>query len=168
MKNLRISSWGQVFASLGVFVGLLMVAYEIRESNRVATSEAVRGIEDCFLAVGISEYETDIAELAVKSVEEPEQLSSAERLKLNGWLVSTMTCYQRWLNMYQLGVARYDPLDDLRGRVDFYLGSEFGRAWFAENKSLWYPEMVEAIEAELVITPVRTGPPAIGRTKPEH
>lgn len=163
MQISRLNDWLQILASLGVILGLLLVAYELRESNRFATSEAVKGIEDCFNDAAISEIETDIAELIVKSVQEPENLSSAEELKLNGWLNLSLNCYSRWLNMYQLGVARYDPIPALQEVTDYYFGSAFGRAWFEANKDGWYDEISEAIEAELDRIPVRTEPPEIAR-----
>ncbi len=34
MQGFRVNDWLQIFASLGIFAGLLLVAYEINESNR--------------------------------------------------------------------------------------------------------------------------------------
>lgn len=168
MPGSKVNEWLQILASLGVLVGLLLVAYEIRESNRVATSEAVRGIEDCFSDISKLELETNVIDLFVKSVEEPDLLSAAEKLKLNGYLGTVMGCYQRWLNMYQLGVARWDGLDELRDSVDFYFSSAFGRAWFAESRHWYYPEMGEVVESELATLPVRTQPPDIASSISEQ
>ncbi len=102
MQKSKINEWLQISASLGVLAGLLLVAYEIREFNRVATSESVREIEDCFNDVYMSEYETNISELIVKSVEEPGQLSAAEKLKLNGQWESAETKIQTIMEILKM------------------------------------------------------------------
>ena len=168
MRGTRINEWLQVLASVGVLVGLLLVAYEIRESNRVATSESVRGIEDCFIIVSVSEYETNISELIVKSVEKPGQLLASEKLRLNAYLSTVIGCYNRWQNMHRLGVSGWDGLDDLRGVAHLYFGSAFGRAWFEENKSWIKPDMVKVIETELATTPVRTELPDVATPIPQQ
>ena len=103
MRESKINTWLQILASLGVLIGLLLVAYEIRESNRVATSESVRGIEDCFNLISVTELETDIIELYVASIEKPGELTAVDKIKLNSYLNTVTGCFQRWLNMHQLG-----------------------------------------------------------------
>jgi len=44
MQNSKVNEWLQIIASLGVILSLLIVAYEIRESNRIATAEAIRSV----------------------------------------------------------------------------------------------------------------------------
>lgn len=168
MHESKINAWLQILASMGVLIGLMLVAYEIRESNRVATSESVRGIEDCFNLVSVAELETDIIEIYVASIEEPGELTVIEKIKLNTYLNTVSGCFQRWLNMHQLGVARYDGLDTLRDTVDIYFSSAFGRAWFAENKTWMYPNMAEVIESELATIPVRTKAPEIASSMSEQ
>ena len=168
MVESKINEWLQILASLGVLIGLLLVAYEIRESNRVATSESVRGIEDCFNQLSIAELETDIIELYVESIEKPGELTAVDKIKLNSYLNTVSGCFQRWLNMHQLGVARYDGLDTLRDTVDIYFSSAFGRAWFAENKFWMYPNMAEVIESELARIPVRTEAPQIAGSMSDY
>ena len=43
MKFSAINEYLQTFATLGAIVGLLTVAYEIQQSNRVAVSENAAG-----------------------------------------------------------------------------------------------------------------------------
>jgi len=167
LQTSKINEWLQILASLGVLAGLLLVAYEIRDSNRLATSESVQALDSCFVNISRSEYETNIAEAIVKSFEDPTQLSAAEKLQLNGWLTASISCYVDWQNMYQLGVARYDGIEDLRPWVAIYMSSQFGRAWFDENKFWMYPDMASAIESELAAIPIQTKPPGIASWTPE-
>ena len=40
MKETKLNDWIQIAASLGVIVGLILVAYEIRTSNRLGIDQA--------------------------------------------------------------------------------------------------------------------------------
>ena len=41
MKANEINDWLQVAASVGVVIGLVLVALEVRENSRVATEQAI-------------------------------------------------------------------------------------------------------------------------------
>ena len=153
MQNSKIGEWLQIIASLGVFVGLLLVAYEIRESNRVALSEGSRAVSEIFGELLRSEYETDIHDLLAKSNENPEELSFADMMKLNAYFTAIVGAYNQWEGAYDLGTSRKNSLEDLKEGTNFYFGSKFGRAWFNENKGWISPEIANVIAAELEAAP---------------
>jgi hypothetical protein len=159
LHDSKISDWLQIVASVGVLAGLVFVAFQIRESNRIATSEGATSISDQFTLLWISEYETDIHDLFVKSIENPSDLSTAEIRKLSSWYWSNYSIYQRWLNNYELGTARYTGLDELAASVNSYFGHKFGRAWFAQNRKYMDPRIAEVIANELDASPEWTTPP---------
>jgi len=153
MQDSKIGEWLQIIASLGVFVGLLLVAYEIRETNRVALSEGSRAVSEAFGELTRSEYETDIYDLLVKSNENPEELSFADMMKLNSYFTAIVGAHNQWEGAYDLGTSRQDALEGLKGSVNFYFGSKFGRAWFNENKDWISPEIANVISIELEASP---------------
>ena len=157
----KISDWIQIVASVGVLIGLVFVALQIRESNRIATSDGATSISDQFTLLWISEYETDIHDVFVTSIESPADLSTAEIRKLSSWYWANYSIYQRWLNNYELGTARYTGLEDLAGSVGYLFGHRFGRAWFVENRQYMDSRIAEVIANELENSPEWTVPPDI-------
>lgn len=153
MQDSKISEWLQIIAALGVLVGLLLVAYEIRESNRVSISEGSRSVAENFRQLSISEYETDIHDLLAKSIENPEELSTAEFMRLNSYFTAIVQTFGIWEGSYNLGTARQDGIEALKENANFYFGSKFGRAWFDENKDWIRPEIADAISTGLDATP---------------
>ena len=60
-----------------------------------------------------------------------------------------MSIYQRWLNNYDLGTARYTGLDDITDIAIPFFGHKFGRVWFEQNRHMMDPRIAEVISKEL-------------------
>ena len=148
MQTSKLNEWLQVAASVGVIIGLLVVAYEVRQSNLYAEAEAARSNFAGWEEISISEYETDIGVIYVKSLEDPNSLSTAEMFKLNAWLTAVMNQYNRALLLSDLGLSA-DQIDDLTRWSNFYFGSSFSKVWLEENATWIDPRNVAAIERGL-------------------
>ena len=151
MNTEKLNEWLQIAASAGVIVGLLLVAYEVRQSNVYASAEAVRSSISGWQDISVSEYETDIANVYVKSFEDPGNLTQAELFKLNAWLTAIVNQYERHLAMHDLGFES-DPTQDLTNWANAYFGNHFGRAWLEENRNWIDPRNYAAIERGLEST----------------
>ena len=155
MRRLSLDNWVHVVTSTSVVAGLLLVAYELRQDTNFARAEAERAMISDWAAVTRAEFETDIMDIYVKSIEEPEELSSAEMLKLSAWLTATVGEFNLQVRMYELGLAE-DPTGDLVGDFQFYLGSRFARAWYAESRHWLTPHLVEVIDREIERNPIES------------
>ena len=148
MKSSVLAERLQLFASLGVLVGLLLVAYEIRQTNVLAEAEAVLAMQSGWELISISEYETDIGELRAKSINDPESLTEPEVFKLNGWLTAITTQFDRRLELDERGLgygnAEFDVAREIEGAFDYYLNNQFGRAWYIENRG-WIDPVITDI-----------------------
>ena len=111
----------------------------------------------------MSEYETDIVNLYVKSIEEPENLTPAEMGKMSAWLTVVMNQYMLTFAMYDRGLGYssagvdYNPEDELKKAFDYYFGSRFGRAWYLENRDWIDLQVVEIMDREMEARPVESG-----------
>ena len=163
MRNSRWIDGMQLFASVGVLVGLLLVFYEIRQNNELAKADSVRELLVSWQQIAFSEYETDIVEIYVKSVEDPENLTSSEIGKLSAWLTVVMNQYVLTFSMYKrnlgysYGGGVNSPEDELLGGFEYYFGSRFGRSWYVDNRGWIDPEIVEILDREMEARPVQSG-----------
>lgn len=155
MRKLALENWIQVLTSIAVVVGLLFVGYELRQNTNFAKAEAERSILSDWADLSRAEFESDIFELYIKSVEEPEKLTSAEVLKMSAWMTATIGEFNLQSSMYTVGLAA-DPTSDLAGDFQYYLGSRFARAWYAENRHWLTAHLVEIIEREMERNPIES------------
>jgi hypothetical protein len=171
MRKSNLNDGLQFFASVGVLVGLMMVAYEIRQNNDLAEADSVRAMLVGWQQIAISEYETDITDLYIKSLEEPENLTPAEVSKISAWLTVVMNQYMLTFAMYDRGLGyesgdlSYDPESELISGFDYYYGSRFGRAWFQENRFWIDSQLVEILDREMESRPVDSGTSYVERIK---
>ena len=143
-----IAAIAEVIGVITIVASLVYVAAQIRQNNKLATAEAIREIYGSWEQISLSEYGTDIADLYIKSIERPEDLSSAEIIKLSAWLTAITAAYGRQCYMYDFGLAE-DPSAELANSAQFFFGSSFSRSWYEENKS-WMPsQLIEIIDREI-------------------
>ena len=162
---MRQSRWVdglQFFASLGVLAGLILVAYEIRQNSDLAEADSVRAMLVGWQQIAMSEYETDIVNIHVKSIEDPENLTAVEIGKLSAWLTVVMNQYMLTFSMHERGLGyNYRDIDngpeaELVGGFEYYFGSRFGRSWYIENKSWIDSELTEILDREMEKTPTQS------------
>jgi len=157
MNTSKLSDWMQILASVGVLVGILLIFVEIRQNTELGRAEHVAGAYEMWASIAQIELQSDINELFVKSIEQPDALSISEMMDLSSWLVNVIAIYQRQTTLYQLGLAS-DPKAGLRDAARYYFSGRFGRAWFEANKE-WIgmtPVVYETIRDEIESTPIQT------------
>ena len=159
MNSAKLNDWIQIIAAIGVIGGLLLVAYELRQNTEHAIGESVRVLYAEYRTIIKSEYESDIADLLVKGIEQPESLTDAEIIKASAYLTALVGFYDQHYSLSKLGVVKSDGLQSLEGEVDFVLTSKLGRAWFADNRNWMQDEVARAIAQQLETLPVRTRAP---------
>jgi hypothetical protein len=163
MRKDKLIDGLQLIASIAVLVGLILVAYEIRQNNDLAEADSVRAMLVGWQQIAFSEYETDIVEIHVKSIEDPENLTPSEIGKLSAWLTVVMNQYVLTFSMHErnLGYSYGDmingPEDELLDGFEYYFGSRFGRSWYLENKGWIHSEVVEILDREMEARPVQSG-----------
>ena len=158
MKILKLNDWMQLLAAIGVLAGILLVAQELQQNNVLAEAEMVNDIYKGWEVIYMSEYESDILDVFIKSIEHPDDLTQLEIMRVSQYLSTIMNLYARQASMFfRYGLA-YDPSDDYAWAAEYYFGGRFARTWFLENED-WLalePQMFEILSREIEATPVQT------------
>ena len=156
MQDSKLNDWIQVLASVGVLGGILLVFLEIRQTNEIAKAEAIANEYVMWESISQIELETDINDLFVKSINQPDALTNSEIMDLSSWFVNVVSIHQRREGMYQAGLAN-DPRPIIKDAANYYFRGRFARAWFEENKG-WIrgsPMVYEILSHEIESTPVQ-------------
>ena len=163
MRKLNWIDGMQTFTSVSILAGLILVAYELRQNNDFAEADAVRALTVGWQQIDMSMYETDIASIHVKSIEDPQNLTSAEILKMSAWLAVIANQYSLQFSMderslgYDYGDVPNGTEESLVGGFDYYFGSRFARSWYLENKLWMESGMVEIMDREYAARPIQSG-----------
>ena len=162
MRKSRWIDGLQLFALLGVLTGLILVAYEIRQNSDLAEAESVRAMIVGWQQIAYSEYATDIVNIHVKSVEDPENLTATEIGKLSAWLTVIVNQYMITFSMharnlgFNYGDMESGPEMDVVRDFEYYFGSRFARAWYMENRYWIDSQLVEILDREMEANPAQS------------
>ncbi len=152
MKSSRLNEWLQILASLGVLVGLIVVAYEIKQNTEVAEAEHYRESYSMWMHVATVEIESNIDEIFIKSIADPENLTSRDLVKLNAWFILVTSTYDNGARASELGIATPTGLIS-ESDARYYFSSEISRQWFEANKHWLHPDNAEIISRVIETTP---------------
>ena len=149
MNTSKLSEWLQILASIGVIIGLLLVAFEIRESNRVATSESVGAMNQAWMDFYLVSAGPNITSILKKSYEDPHNLTSEDMIRLVHFYDSIVNLYSWHLRAYELETAEFNPIPDFANDALNYFGSPFGRAYLEYAGTWASPELISAAKVAI-------------------
>jgi hypothetical protein len=160
MSTLKSNYWLNLIASVGVLIGLALVATELRQNNELAEAETVRSLWETDNELRKFELQTDILPVLITSINEPFSLTDQEIVRLDGYL-SLILQHQLTIatmrDSYGLAASETTIEAQSADIVDTYLRGRFARGWFAASEywiSTWHADLVDAINQELGRVPV--------------
>ena len=153
MNTSKVNEWLQIAASLGVLIGLLVVAYEIRQNTSVATTEHSRATFSMWLDLSSMELESDVGRAVIKAIEDPDNLSPEDQFKIDSWLNAIASIYEYNNQAEEIGIG--PSLKAYIGEdARYYFASRYARQWFERNRRWMNPEAAEIIAQTIADTPI--------------
>jgi len=149
MNTGKIGEWLQVIGSFGVLAGLILVALQIQQNTVLVRAELLSNASDAWINIDASKQSETFASVLAKSIVKPHELTAAEILELDGYLFTYIDQLGRDRELYNLGVFDTPPEALVRGSLSDYFGNEFARAWWAETKWKFNPDITEIIDREM-------------------
>ena len=149
MKAGKIGDWLQVIGSFGVIFGLILVALQIQQNTVLVRAELYSNASDAWINIDASKQSENFASVLAKSIVNPEELTAAEILELDGYLFTYIDQLYRDRELYNLGVFDTPLESQVRGSLSDYFGNDFARAWWAETKWKFDFDIVEVIDKEM-------------------
>lgn len=146
----------QLLASVGVLIGLIVVAYELRQNKAFAEAEYNATTYGMWIQATAMEMETDIGEIVIKSIENPQSLSNPEKFKLNSWLTHIISIYDHGERAREIGVGTTASGMMSEAEVRYYFSSDYARQWFQGNRYWIRPGVAESISKGIEEFPILT------------
>jgi len=152
MQRENINRWISIVANIGVLIGLILVAVEINQANTTARAEMATSFQDRWVDIDISWQNAEFAETWAKSLTQPDQLTTAEMLQLNGLMWTFVDHLGNYKLMWDLGI--FEPPQETYEQsvidvADIFFGSKYGLAWYEENKGSINPATVEILDKHI-------------------
>ena len=119
MHTERINKWLTLFANFGVLVGIIFLAVEVQQSNRIAIAATEISVRDQFSSINEQILANDgLAELLVKATDDKAVFSAVETEKLYAYLYLSINTWVGIEIAYENGMlprSTFDEaLDDIR------------------------------------------------------
>ena len=130
MEKSKLITWIEITAGLSVFIGLLFVAMELRQSNEHASADSVIEFYQFWSEIYQYESQYQIDLLIDKAVEHPDQLTNAELYRLDDYYSLVMSAYMIRELMEELGLNPVRKVsDEAQAIVDDFFYYPVSRAW---------------------------------------
>ena len=85
MALANLADLADLFAALGVIASLIYVGYQVKETRKAVRAATAQSRTERGGQLIFSRYTSDIADLLVKSVDDPSALTKSEHFKLKGF-----------------------------------------------------------------------------------
>jgi len=146
MKANRLNERLQVIGTFGVLAGLILVALQIQQSTNLVRAELYSNADDGWINIDASKQSENFASVLAKSIVNPQELTDAEILELDGYLFTYLDQLDRDRALYTQGIFENPTASLVANSLYDYFGNEFSRVWWAETKWKFDPAIVEAID----------------------
>ena len=121
MNTIRSASWKSIAEFVGIVaivLSLLMVAYELRQSTAVATSQAVFDVNTALdEAYRARSQDSELDELIGRGHEKPDTLSERERSQFYAWLRADMNISEATWFYQDRGIIPREDRDGYKAAV---------------------------------------------------
>ena len=124
-----------VLANMGVLAGLLLVAIQISQSTEIAKAQLENDYYLADMQLELAMMGDSPAESWVKAVYTPDEIDAHDAAVLDRFFNFGLIQAKRLHQMQQLGLAEDEVLAEQVRYLEWHLGNETGRRWWAHYKS---------------------------------
>ncbi len=100
----NFAGWTDFLAAIGVIASLVYVGYQIKETRKAVRAATAQARTDLGVQLISSRYTSDIADILVKSLSDPDSLTKSERFKLNSFFSAHVRHCQNLFYQQQQGL----------------------------------------------------------------
>lgn len=147
MDSVKLNSWFGVLTNLGVLVGIVFLAVEIRHASNTAQAQmadaAVAGHNEINLAIM---SDPQVARVFVVGLYEPDNLSDAEAVQFAMWMRSAVNHHLRLRRMHQLGFKSAEERPFELRQLAGYLSTPGGALFLESNRDVFPAYLLEELQ----------------------
>lgn len=148
MDKERLDKWLSVVGHVAVIIGLIVVAIELRQGAAVANGELTTQFMTNWQELDRSRQDPSFAEIYAKSMEDPENFSLVEKVRLDGYYSVVMDQMElaRMLVDLDLFESTYEEI--LRVNVRIFFTTPYSHAWWKSYSPAAHPTTIAIVNDE--------------------
>lgn len=141
----------QLVGTLGLIIGLVLVAAQIRQNSNLMRAELSSDRHDAWIEIDSAKRLDNFSQVLSKVIEDPANLSLAEMIEMDGYLMNVLAQLDREYVLADLKTFLSEPEKTVKENVEIYMGNRFAQSWWVEQKSdkLWNKKMINDIDIEI-------------------
>jgi hypothetical protein len=151
MKAKEINDWLQVTASVGVVMGLILVALEIRESSRLATEQAISSMSGGYAGF-LSRLDNPAnREILIRAMEESSEFSAEESLHLVSLYIDLVNAAEADFIIGESRGLSADASVNNALPTTIWFSNRHGRAFWESTRNIYTPQFAARIDEALTM-----------------
>ena len=147
MKTKQLNDWLQVMASIGVVIGLMFVALELRENSRIATEQGISAMSGAYSNFLSRLDDPSARDVLIRAMEESDEFSLQESLQLTSLYLELLNGAEA---DFVIGESRGLSSDvSVTGGLSttIWLSNRYGRAFWKNTRMLYTPEFAALVDS---------------------
>ncbi|MCA8900658.1 MAG: hypothetical protein KDA53_05350 [Hyphomonas sp.] len=134
----RLNRWLTLGANIGVLLGLVVLIVEVRQNAALTRTAMEQDGSRVLVDIELSLSRPDMAEIWVKSIRTPEDLTAAQARMVESHLVALLLQWNHLFEMEATGLVSRERIErHIRNVVPYYFGSRFAKNWWQFEQDGW-------------------------------
>lgn len=127
-------NWVQILANLGVLIGLVVLIYEVRQSNLYARADSANANYAFAVTRETSVVGENLSDVLAKGMDDPDSLTTSEIVVLDAYHRQFLMELIHWAHQSALGLVDDGWQENFRNYVRLHLDYPFGRKWWSRHR----------------------------------
>jgi len=149
MNTDKLNRWLTLAANIGVLSGLILVAIQIGQNTEIAKAQLANDYYLADMELELGMMGEDPVTSWVKAVYTPEELTREDAAVLDRYFNFGLVQLNRLRKLQQLGLADDELFNERVGYLQWHLGNEAGKNWWATSKLFYPADFVRVIDEVL-------------------
>ena len=150
MDTEKLNSWFGTITNVGVIVGLVFLAVEIRHASSMGQAQmadaAVAGHNALNIAIM---SDPQVARMFIVGLYDPDKLSDTEAVQFASYLRASVNQHLRLRRMHQLGFESAENQDFERRQMADILSTPGGKLFLDSNREVFPPYLLDELQPYL-------------------
>jgi hypothetical protein len=150
MDSEKLNSWFGIISNVGVLVGLVFLAIEVRHASDMGQAQmadaGVAGHNELNLAIA---SDPQVARMFIVGLYEPDKLSDTEAVQFASYLRASVNQHLRLRRMHQLGFDSAEDQEFERRQMADILSTPGGKVFLDSNREVFPPYLLDELQPYL-------------------
>ena len=135
MNTERLNSWLTLGANIGVFIGIVFLALEVRQTGDALHAQIADSVADGFITLNMATIsDPQVANVWLTGIYQPDSLTDTEAVQFSMYMRALFNQYIRLENLYRVGLISESDWSYLAEGIVTMMSTPGGHVFFEGNK----------------------------------